>query len=333
MHREIISTASGRPWQGVPAIERAANGRLWCALMTGGPFEPTIENYVALTTRAAGEAVWSRPAMAVPAIHGVRSYDGALWHDPDGRLWLFYNQASLEQGHFGVWLRNADDAAVPNPLWSEPRAIDLGVPFAYRLNKPTVLSTGAWLLPITWAQQTPTTTWWPDCEQLQGVAISTDRGQTWSLHGAVEAPRWALECMVVEGRDGRLWMLIRTGSGVLWQSDSEDGGVTWSKGRPSEIVNPGARFFVRRLSSGRLLLINTPHPTRRQGLRVYVSLPHDDRTFVGGLELDPRDRVSYPDAVQAPDGVIYAVHDHDRGGVGEVLLDVFTEQEVLAAAR
>ena len=125
--------------------------------------------------------------------------------------------------------------------------------------------------------------------------------------------------MVVEGRDGRLWMLIRTGSGVLWQSDSEDGGVTWSKGRPSEIVNPGARFFVRRLSSGRLLLINTPHPTRRQGLRVYVSLPHDDRTFVGGLELDPRDRVSYPGRCKRLT-VSSTPCDHDRGGVGEVLL-------------
>ena len=128
-------------------------------------------------------------------------------------------------------------------------------------------------------------------------------------------------------------MLIRTGSGVLWQSISTDRGRTWSAGSPTNIVNPGVRFFIRRLASGRLLLINTPDPQQRRGLRAYLGDPQDDERFGGGLELDARDRVSYPDAVQGPDGLIYAVHDYDRGGAGEILLDVFSEAEVLAAAR
>jgi len=333
VNREIISTKQGRPWQGVPAIERAANGRLWCAVMTGGLTEPTIENYVTLTTRAADETAWAPLTMAVPPVHDARTYDGALWHDPTGRLWLFYNQASLVSGRFGVWFRTTADATGPTPCWSAPREIPLGVPFAFRLNKPTVLSTGEWLLPVTWARETPRRWWWPAGEQLQGVAISTDQGETWALHGAIEAPRWALECMVVELRNGRLWMLIRTNSGVLWQSESADGGRTWSAGTPTTIVNPGARFHIRRLASGRLLLINTPSASRRQGLCAYLSQPDDERTFVGGLQLDARDRVSYPDTVQAPDGLIYAVHDCDRGGLGEVLLDVFSEDEVLAVAK
>jgi hypothetical protein len=52
-----------------------------------------------------------------------------------------------------------------------------------------------------------------------------------------------------------------------------------------------------------------------------------------GLQLDARDRVSYPDAVQAPDGTIYAVHDHDRGGAGEIVLSIFSEEETLAAQQ
>ncbi len=51
--------------------------------------------------------------------------------------------------------------------------------------------------------------------------------------------------------------------------------------------------------------------------------------FSEGLELDPRDKVSYPDSVQAPDGLIYAVHDCDRQGVRETILDGFSEEEVL----
>ena len=109
-----------------------------------------------------------------------------------------------------------------------------------------------------------------------------------------------------------------------------DCGQTWLAGSTTKIVNPGVRFFVRRLASGRLLLINTPDPKRRRGLRAYVSDLKQETSFSAGLELDPRYKVSYPDAVQSLDGLIYAVHDCDRQGMGEILLDVFAEDEILA---
>ena len=98
----------------------------------------------------------------------------------------------------------------------------------------------------------------------------------------------------------------------------------------TRIVNPGVRFYIRRLVSGRLLLINTPDPKERRGMYAYLSGPDDDE-FGSGLLLDPREKVSYPDAVEAPGGGIYSVHDCDRYGPGEILLDVFSEGEVLAA--
>jgi hypothetical protein len=56
----------------------------------------------------------------------------------------------------------------------------------------------------------------------------------------------------------------------------------------------------------------------------------DGVTFGPGLELDPRANVSYPDAVQAPDGTIYAVHDCERHALGEIVLNVLTEDEIPA---
>ncbi len=44
--------------------------------------------------------------------------------------------------------------------------------------------------------------------------------------------------------------------------------------------------------------------------------------------LDARDNVSYPDAAIASDGTIYAVHDRDRSGPGEILLDVFRADDI-----
>lgn len=327
-----VATKENRQWQGIPAIERTGNGRLWCAFFSGGPKEPDPDNVILLSTSEDSGAAWSAPATVVALPGPTRAYDPALWHDPSGRLWLFYNQANLEAGDFSVWAMTTDQSDRAEPRWSSPMKIDIGVPFAFRLNKPTVLTTGEWVLPVTWARSAPDG-WFAGDQQVQGVAVSVDTGASWSFHGDVEAPSWALENMIVECRDGRLWMLIRTGGGVLWESLSSDRGRTWSEGSPTPIINPGVRFFVRRLASGRLLLINTPHPTQRTGLRAYVSDGSDGAPFSKGLELDPRESVSYPDAVQASSGLIYAVHDCDRYGLGEIVLDVFSEDEILALSH
>jgi len=329
MQRSIVSTKTKRQWQGIPAIERSTNGRLWCAFFSGGPKEPDPENFILITTSTDDGLKWSDPAPIVVPPGPTRAYDPALWHDPEGRLWLVYNQANLETEEYSLWAMIAEDSSIQTPRWGPPGRIDLGVPFAFRLNKPTVIATGEWLLPVTWAKKAPEG-WFAGGRQLQGVAVSGDAGKTWELHGGVEAPEWALENMIVERNDSNLSMLIRTGSGVLWESVSVDHGRSWPAASPTDIVNPGSRFFMRRLASGRLLLINTPDPERRKGLRAYVSDLQDDTVFHGGLELGARDKVSYPDAVQADDGLIYAVHDCDRRGAGEIALDVFTEAEILA---
>ncbi len=339
MRREIVSTKQDRQWQGIPGIERAVNGRLWCTFFSGGPREPDSDNYILLTTSADDGKTWSPPEAIVTAPGRTRAYDPALWHDPNGRLWLLYNLADPEAKDYSVWAVTADDSTRAALAWSRPQRVSLQAPFAFRLNKPTVIATGDWLLPVTWAKTTPVgdpltrpfyNGWFAAGRLLQGVAVSTDSGATWTLHGAVKAPEKALENMIIEHRDGQLRMLIRTGSGVLWESVSSDHGRTWAAGSPTDIVNPGARFFIRRLGSGRLLLINTPNLNGRTGLRAYVSDLQDDMMFGAGLQLDAREKVSYPDAVQAPDGMIYAVHDCFRRGLGEIILDVFDEDEILA---
>jgi len=329
MRRHVISTKGYREWQGIPAIERAHNGRLWCAFFSGGSREPESENFVLLTTSPDDGITWSEAEPVVVPDGLTRAYDPALWHDPDGRLWLLYNEANRETNDFSVCAMTTENPSDPAPAWNKPRRVDLGVPFAFRLNKPAVLTTGEWLLPVTWSRTAPEG-WFPGPLHLQGVAISADFGATWTLHGAVEAPELACENMIVERTDGTLWMLIRSGSGVLWESVSNDRGRTWSEGAPTSIVNPGSRFFIRRLASGRLLLINTPDPKQRKRLCAYLSQRDDGTAFSAGMELDDRDRVPYPDAVQSPDGSIYAVHDRDRHGPGEILLSVFSEDEILA---
>lgn len=46
--------------------------------------------------------------------------------------------------------------------------------------------------------------------------------------------------------------------------------------------------------------------------------------------IDAREKVTYPDGVQAPDGTIYIIYDYNRTPDGAVLMATFTEDDVLA---
>lgn len=319
---------SSRKWQGIPGIERTTSGRTYVSWFSGGEKEPSPENSVLLTyTDDDGKTFAPVQAMARPKDQ-MRAYDPTLWIDPKGRLWYIFNRGSKSTAAHGVYARRCDDPEAKEPVWSGEFRIGFDdVPYAFRMNKPTVLTSGEWVLPVTfWTE--PVYEWFATPKQLQGVALSTDEGKTWKLHGAVKAPHWALENMIVELKDGRLWMLIRTG-GHLWESFSSDKGLTWSEGEQSQIESPGSRFFIRRLASGNLLLVNHHRFKGRSHLTARLSTD-EGKTWNEGLLLDERKNVSYPDGVQERDGLIAVVYDRERYGAGEVLMAEFREEDVAA---
>ncbi|MBL4886343.1 MAG: exo-alpha-sialidase [Planctomycetaceae bacterium] len=74
-------------------------------------------------------------------------------------------------------------------------------------------------------------------------------------HGGVTEPS------LTELKDGRLWMLIRTNWGEFWSAYSRDGGKFWNILQPSGIKASCAPCLIKRLESGRLLLLwNRPQP-------------------------------------------------------------------------
>ncbi len=95
---------------------------------------------------------------------------------------------------------------------------------------------------------------------------STDEGKTWEAsnlidlggqghHGGVTEP--AIE----ELRDGRVWLLIRTNWGEFWSGYSCNGGRSWRVLQPSGIKASSAPGILKRLESGRLMLVwNRPLP-------------------------------------------------------------------------
>lgn len=340
MSAPVLNTAPGdeytnnkRHFQGIPGIERAGNGRLWAAWYGGGRGEDQ-DNYCMLATSSDDGQTWSNVTAVVDPAGDVRAFDPCLWMDPLGTLWFFWAQGySHWDGRSGVWCVTAKNPDSESPSWSDPRRICDGI----MMNKPAVLTNGTWLLPVAvWAF--PARVMKPEyAHPIDGntgskAYASTDKGSTWNLLGFSDVPGRACdEHHIVERRDGSLWMLVRTDYGV-GESFSMDGGATWSQGVPSATVThiPSARFFVRRLASGNLLLVkhNPSNQKDRSHLTAYLS-DDDGKSWKGGLIIDDRKGVSYPDAAQSPDGTVYLIYDFERKRAREILMATFTEQDVV----
>jgi len=318
-------------------IERTPGGRLWACWVAGGD---SPKAYFVLATSDDDGETWSDPRLVVdshePDMPAERSIlVGNLWTDPLGRLWLIFDQSmDMFDGRAGVWVAVCENPDADQPTWSEPKRIWHGV----TLNKPTVLSTGEWMLPISLDQREGFRKFkgcFRELDPLRGanVFVSTDQGETWERRGAVKFPKpdWH-EHMIVERKDGSLWMLARTKTGIM-ETTSTDGGRTWSEPVPSQIKHPVARFHIRRLASGRLLLVKHGDKIDAHKGRVQLSawLSDDDgKSWQGGLVLDERKGISYPDGFQAPDGTLYISYDRNRSTDGEILMARFTEDDILA---
>lgn len=318
-------------------IERTRGGRLWACWVGNGD---SPNGFFMLATSDDNGASWSKPRVVIdptdlPNMPQRRSLVGNLWLDPNGKLWLFFDQSlGYFDGRCGDWYITCENPDADEPRWSSPVRFADGC----TLNKPTVLSNGDWLVPVAlWTRDRIRPEVLQEAHRdldpirMANVYASTDQGQTWQRRGGVKFPETDFdEHMIVELRDGRLWMLARTKQGIS-ESFSTDRGATWSEPQSSSIANVSARFFIRRLKSGNLLLVkNGPLDVRlprRSSLTAYLSRD-DGRSWGKGLLLDDRAAVSYPDGVEGPDGLIYLSYDWNRHTDAEILLAKFREADI-----
>ncbi len=325
-----------RRWQGIASLEVARDGGVWACWYSGGDGE-CAENYVLVAHSSDRGETWSRPLFAVDPAGATRAFDATMWSDPSGKLWLFWAQGEetefapgIWDGRVGVWAATTDaPEAGADAVWSEPRRLCNGI----MMCKPIVDSRGRFLFPVSiWRFDSK----YKIDEKLRGanVYVSTDGGATLDYYGGVDVPRDVSifdEHNIVEKKDGSFWILNRTTRGI-GESTSTDGGRTWSPFEPSTIRHTSSRFFVRRLKSGALLLVkNGPIDADVGRSRLTAFLSTDDgETWSGGLVLDERSDVSYPDGGQAEDGTIFIAYDFQRYGAREIYCARFAEEDVVA---
>lgn len=329
--------AEHRLWQGIPAIERTAGGRLFAAFYSGGETE-CMGNYAVVVKSDDGGSTFSEPIAAAWMGENARAFDAALWIDPLGRLWFVWAVMPECRAEFSV----CPDPDAETLVWEPVRTLGHDI----MLNKPIVTSQGDWLFPLAvWAEGlTAGLAGGSDGLHETGAHVvrSRDLGASFEKIGTVVAPgRWFDEHMLIERSDGTLAMYIRTRYGI-GRAVSPDGGASWSGAADSGLGGPNSRFFIGRLRSGRILLVNHADFTGRNNLTAMLS-EDDGATFPYRLCIDSRANVSYPDAVEGSDGFLYIVYDHERGAkyspdedysgyAREILLAKITQEDILSGA-
>lgn len=333
-----------RDYNMVIGTDQTPGGRIWAAWVSGadGP-----EGYFVVASSDDRGQSWSKPRLVIdPSNHpsGLtrRTLVGNFWTDPKGRLWLFFDQSmGFFDGRSGSWYIRSDDPDAADPQWTKPERIWHGS----TLQKPTVLSTGEWLLPISLWGRSRINLWsteaiagepyFPnlDEDRKAWLFVSLDEGETWTKHGSVRFPFFNFdEHSVVERDDGRLWMTARTKEGIH-ESFSADRGKSWSTPVASSIKNTNSRHLMKRLSSGRILLVKNGPIDQDVGRKQLMAFVSEDEgvSWRGGLELESSDRqCSYPDGFQDQEGRIFVIYDHERSEAKEILMASFTEEDVLA---
>jgi formylglycine-generating enzyme required for sulfatase activity/predicted neuraminidase len=324
---------SARSWQGIPGIERAKGGRLWATWYSGDTGEGDMGNYALAATSGDDGKTWTKP-IVIAGPKGTRIGDPLPWIDPKGRLWIFYTQLTkAESAAFkATFAIRTDEPDRERPKWSAPFLVAEG---GILFGKPLVRAGVGWLAPFCINGKSP---WIAETNGKDtGVLLTTDEGASWHWQGGTAMPKelWSFgEATLAPRRDGSVWMVMRTTKG-LYESLSGDDGRTWSDPAPMPgFAGTATRAHMRRLASGAFMLIYhdsmKPKPARER-LTAWLS-DDEGRTWPHRLLLDERQRVSYPDATQAPDGRIYIAYDHGRYEAGEkqVLVSIVREEDIRA---
>ncbi|MBP1996301.1 exo-alpha-sialidase [Paenibacillus eucommiae] len=140
---------------------------------------------------------------------------------------------------------------------------------------------------------------------------SDDEGETWEFGDFVNLTEgYPAEPVLVELKDHRVMMLIRTTLGHIYKAYSEDGGITWGDPIETDLQSPYAPYMIKRIPDngiGPLLLIWNNSPTEeRRPLTMAVS-NDEGETWENFIDVEPLNgviNVAYPSLTTYRDEVL-----------------------------
>lgn len=253
-------------------------GKLYCMFTNGHVNEDDVGQHIMYCVAEEFDA-WSAPMTLAPPWPGekrpaVLSPSGWYVHGDTLVAYfgvLEYNDDRIVNGHRlpGSQGRTSKGmkyiTSTDGLTWSEPA--DLGAGFGGNHN-PQPLQSGRLLFPggrtnlysdnpdgiHGWVRVEGFPAGYPNNDEFDnGEGVDTSSGLVGQTVGLCEGS-------FVELDDGRLFMMLRSGTDYLWASESVDGGETWSLPQPTRFTDNRTKFHFGRLPNGKYYYVGTPDP-------------------------------------------------------------------------
>jgi len=166
-----------------------------------------------------------------------------------GKLAMIYMLKNSEADCRVLYLTSSNEGKT----WTQPRGVTPSIRYWGMNNDRLVqLKSGRLLAPLWFVDD------WRKSHHTRGVVFySDDEGQTWKAGSEVDipqGPRGVDEPAVVELKDGRVLMMIRSDLGKVFKSLSSDAGLNWSQPEALPLDSPTAPSSIARIPSTHDLL-------------------------------------------------------------------------------
>jgi hypothetical protein len=306
----------------IPFYAQLSDGRLM------GISERTVEGvHQAIARYSTDDGIsWSEAEtlFRLPKDNGEWGISNILL-DHDGELHFFYTltytvgqSKGIYDMRIDVWHVRSTNARknwkAPQPLWKG---------YYGSMNSVIQLRSGRIVLPLsvltprTWGTPGAGFDAFTDVGRFSSkVGYSDDGGESWHL-SPVEfktsmpyiGADGMIEPIVIQLKDGRVWMLIRTPNGRFYESLSKDG-AEWSRPQPTEIFSSDSPAALVRLKDGRIVMFwnNCLRYPYAQGGRfvIHAAISEDEgKTWRGYREVASDPRVDTPHPPEGDYGVSY----------------------------
>lgn len=231
------------------------DGALACAWFAG-TLEGRSDIFIRMSTLAPGSDRWS-DADRLSDDEARSEQNPVIFCDPDtGAVNLFHTaQPGGRQEECVVRLRRIERAG-PSARGGEARTLALPHGSFVR-GSVIVRDDGAWMLPLFLCKTVPGTRW-TGGHDTAALAVSEDKGATWSLIDVPESTGCVHMTIVPLGGSGMAAFFRRRQSDFVYRTESGDGGRNWSAPRPTDVPNNNSSIVAIRLHDGRVALLCNP---------------------------------------------------------------------------
>lgn len=257
----LLPPGPGNPRNTEGSFVTLRDGRVMYAYtrFTGGTGDHDSAAIVARFSSDRGKT-WTSDDVPVVEREGVMNVMSvSLLRLKDGRIGLFYLRKNSISDCLPCMRYSRDEGKT----WSSP-AICMPAEGYYVLNndRAVQLRSGRLVLPVAFH---PAAGGEFGSRGMAMAFLSDDGGATWRssktrLDPSSQDRAGFQEPGVIQMKDGRLMMFIRTQLGSQYLSFSSDGGDTWTEARPSDISSPLSPASIERIpSTGDLLMVWNDH--------------------------------------------------------------------------